>query len=97
MNASQYVSDNRHRLVKLIQDLVQRPSENTPPHGAEAACQQYIASILREAGCEPDIYLLNEVDGLSGHYAHHPLSKPAVVPVLAALRVVGRTPPHPCR
>ncbi len=50
MNASQYVTDNRHRLVKLIQDMVQRPSENTPPNGAEAGCQQYIASILREAG-----------------------------------------------
>lgn len=67
MSFDGYVAGNQHRLVKLIQDLVQRPSENIPPNGAEASCQQYVASILQDAGCEPDVYTLNEVEGLSKH------------------------------
>ena len=68
----EYVSNNRNRLFALIQELVRRPSENTPPTGNEGECQRFIASRLSAAGYDPDIYLLGEVAGL----AEHPLFMP---------------------
>src|ERR1700722_14348884 len=62
-----YVEQNQSRLFALIGDLVRRASENTPPLGNEGACQQYIASALRAAGWEPDVYELDSVAGLRDH------------------------------
>ena len=50
----EYVSNNRDRLFALIQELVRRPSENTPPAGNEGECQRFIASRLSAAGYDPD-------------------------------------------
>lgn len=55
------------RLFKIISDLVQIPSENTPPAGAEAACQAYVADFLRRLDIEPDVYRLASVEGLAEH------------------------------
>lgn len=62
-----YVDRNQARLFAHIRELVRRPSENTPPAGAEGACQRYIESALTSAGCEPDLYELSEVTGLREH------------------------------
>jgi acetylornithine deacetylase len=62
-----YVERRRPRLVELIQELVRRPSENKPPVGAEGACQAYVAEVLRGAGLEPDVYELDQVEGLAEH------------------------------
>jgi acetylornithine deacetylase len=62
-----FVDANQSRLIELIGDLVRRPSENTPPVGNERQCQDYIASVLTNAGFEPDVYELDEVSGLSEH------------------------------
>lgn len=67
-----YVSSHRERVFALIQELVRRPSENTPPTGAEAECQRFIASTLSAAGYEPELYELSDVKGL----ADHPLFAP---------------------
>ena len=62
-----YVERNQGRLFALIGDLVRRASENTPPVGSEGACQQYIASALRAAAWDPDVYELASVAGLQEH------------------------------
>jgi acetylornithine deacetylase len=67
-----YVQGKRSRLIALTQDLIRLPSENKPPIGAERACQDHIAGVLRASGWAPDLYELTEVDGLS----HHPLFRP---------------------
>jgi acetylornithine deacetylase len=75
-----YVDQQQDRLVRIIQDLVQIPSENRPPVGVEEACQQYVAKFLHQQGWEPDLYLLDEVTNLKEHplfwpgrdYSHRP-------------------------
>ncbi len=81
---SSYVDRRTPRLIEIISDLVRIPSENTPPVGAELACQQYIAASLRNLGLEPDLYLLAEVRGLLEHPLYFPGRDYANRPNLAA-------------
>jgi acetylornithine deacetylase len=69
---SAYVDRKRERLIDLTHDLVRIPSENTAPTGAERACQEYIAGVLRASGWDPELYELPSVKGL----AEHPLFWP---------------------
>ena len=62
-----YVDLNQDRLIGLVQDLVRIPSENTPPSGAERACQEYAANILRRGGFTTDVYSLDDVKALREH------------------------------
>jgi acetylornithine deacetylase len=62
-----FVERHAYRLVDILRSLVQVPSENTPPLGAEEACQKQIADFLREHGWNPRLYTLDEVPGLSEH------------------------------
>jgi acetylornithine deacetylase len=62
-----YVEQHQDRLFTLIGDLVRRPSQNTPPDGAEGACQKYVESVLRGCGWQPDVYDLTQVQGLREH------------------------------
>jgi acetylornithine deacetylase len=55
------------RLIALVQDLVRIPSENTPPRGAEAACQQYVADFCRARGWAPELYEPDRVPGIREH------------------------------
>lgn len=64
-----YVEDHADRLTSILQDLVRIPSENTPPVGAEGACQEYVSGFLREMGWAPDVYHLDDVPGLREHPA----------------------------
>lgn len=66
-NIPGYIDHNRERLFELVANLVRCPSENKPPAGAEGACQQYVASVLRGAGWQPDVYDLASVDSLPSH------------------------------
>ena len=59
-----YADSHRDDLVRLIGDLVRCPSENTPPVGREAACQQYARGVLERAGYSPELYELGSVPGL---------------------------------
>jgi acetylornithine deacetylase len=63
----QYVEQHSERLVAIARDLVRLPSENTPPEGAEAACQQYVAKFLTSLGWEVDVYEPTAVAGLEDH------------------------------
>ncbi|HEY3440755.1 MAG TPA: M20/M25/M40 family metallo-hydrolase [Paludibaculum sp.] len=63
----EYVQERRQQLIALVQELVRIPSENMPPTGAEAACQQYAASVLKAAGWECNLYDLLAVPGLLRH------------------------------
>ena len=62
-----YVEEHRDRLVEIIRDLVRIPSENTPPTGSEAACQQYVVEFLRKQDLAPTLYEFSEVPGLKEH------------------------------
>ena len=57
------------RLVQTIKELVQIPSENTPPIGAELGCQQYVHERLSSLGLNADIYDISSVPGLTDHPA----------------------------
>ncbi len=82
----EYVSKNRDRLFSVIQELVRRPSENTPPAGNEGECQRFIASRLSAAGYDPDMYLLGDVAGLAEHPLFMPGRDYGARPNLAATR-----------
>src|SRR5262245_17514331 len=77
---SEYVETHQHQLIEIIQDLVRRPSENSPPKGQEEFCQQYVAEFLARQNWTPTLYYLNKVKGLHQHplfwkgreYAHRP-------------------------
>lgn len=62
-----YVDDHRGRLVQIVRDLVRIPSENTPPIGAEAACQSYVADFLRGNGWKPLTYEVDQAPGIHSH------------------------------
>src|SRR5947209_3623951 len=62
-----YVDQHRDRLIEIIRDLVRIPSQNTPPVGAEAACQLYVAHFLRNQGWEPLSYALHQVPRIRHH------------------------------
>jgi acetylornithine deacetylase len=62
-----YVDEHRDELVATLQTLVRTPSENTPPTGAEAACQRFCESYLRSSGFLTDLYELGDVAGLAEH------------------------------
>lgn len=57
------------RLVQTIKELVQIPSENTPPVGTELGCQQYVHERLRSLGLKAELYDLRSVPGLTEHPA----------------------------
>ena len=61
------VWSKRDRLVEITRQLIRTPSENTPPHGAELACQNWLAGELQNLGLRTDLYCLNEVTGLAEH------------------------------
>ncbi len=62
-----YVDAGRERLTGFVRELVRRPSENTPPRGAELACQEYLAGVLRGLGWETTLYRPDEVPGAAEH------------------------------
>ncbi|HEX4771266.1 MAG TPA: M20/M25/M40 family metallo-hydrolase [Bryobacteraceae bacterium] len=62
-----YVERGEKRLVEIIQDLVRIPSENTPPIGAEARCQRYVAEFLSKLSLEPDVYSPDDVPAIREH------------------------------
>jgi len=63
----QYVDSRRDDLIDIIQTLVRTPSENTPPTGAEAACQRFCEAFLKSCGFTTDLYALGDVPGLVDH------------------------------
>ncbi len=66
------VDSRKERLIEITRELIRRPSENTPPHGAERECQHWIAEQLRACRLEPDMYSLEEVPGLREHPLFYP-------------------------
>jgi acetylornithine deacetylase len=66
---SKIASALRERLVRTIRELVQIPSENTPPTGAELGCQQYVHERLSALGMKSEMYDIRGVPGLRAHSA----------------------------
>ena len=65
--ARTYVENHADRLIQILRDLVSIPSENRAPYGAEGACQEYVASFLRDHGCTPAVYTPLEAPGIESH------------------------------
>ncbi len=57
----------RDRLVKNIAELVEIPSENTPPVGAELECQRYLQNRLKQLDLRPELYEPSHVPGFTQH------------------------------
>jgi acetylornithine deacetylase len=64
---SELAGSYRDRLIHNISELVQIPSENTPPVGAEGACQRYLHGRLKKMGLEAELYEPTQSDGLENH------------------------------
>src|SRR6266498_4001761 len=82
---SKIASAMRERLVKTITELVQIPSENTPPTGAELGCQQYVHERLSALGMKSEMYDIRDVPGLGEHPAFRHKRDYANRPNVAAL------------
>ena len=67
-----HVGQRRERLIEITRELIRVDSQNTPPLGAERACQTWLARQLYACGLRPDLYDLNEVAGLREHPLYHP-------------------------
>lgn len=67
LRARSYVKQHRERLYEIISDLVRIPSENKPPLGDEAACQQYIEKLLSGLGMEAVSYRPDSVASVREH------------------------------
>ena len=85
---AEIVERRQHRLLDLTRELIRIPSENTPPKGAELACQNWLAEQLRNCGLLPELYFLHEVPGLHEHPLFQPGRDYTDRPNLAA-RVTG--------
>ncbi|MEP7270005.1 MAG: M20/M25/M40 family metallo-hydrolase [Acidobacteriota bacterium] len=57
----------RERLIQTITELVQIPSENTPPLGAEGECQRYVFDRLNLLDLRTESYRLLDVEGIGDH------------------------------
>ncbi|MCG3162627.1 MAG: N-formyl-4-amino-5-aminomethyl-2-methylpyrimidine deformylase [Acidobacteria bacterium] len=75
----------RERLVKTLTELVQIPSENTPPTGSELGCQQYVHERLSGLGLKSEMYDIRDVPGLTEHTAFRHERDYAGRPNVAAL------------
>lgn len=77
----------RPEIVRFLQELIRRPSENTPPSGHEGPCQAFIAETLRAMGLEVDVFRPDEVAGATEHPEWLPgrlyINRPNVVGVRA--------------
>ncbi|HCC58861.1 MAG TPA: hypothetical protein DEQ47_16695 [Solibacterales bacterium] len=67
-----YVEQRKGRLIEITRELIRMDSQNTPPLGAERACQSWMARQLEACGLHPDLYDLNDVVGLRDHPLYHP-------------------------
>ena len=70
--AHEMASRYRDEIIRVAQDLVRIPSQNTPPTGAENACQAYIADYLQCHGLAVDLYEPDQAPGLANHPAYWP-------------------------
>lgn len=83
---NEHVERRRDRLIEITRKLIQIPSENTPPSGAEKECQIWIAQSLSKTGLQPDLYHLAAVTGLDRHPLFVPGREYADRPNLGAVR-----------
>lgn len=62
-----YADLHADRLIEILRDLVRLPSVNNAPVGNEWACQQYVASFLRNIGWNAVQYLPTDAPGILEH------------------------------
>jgi len=65
-----WVDEHRGQILDLNRQLVSVPSEIDYPSGHEERVQLLVAEILRDLGCEMDVFLPDEVASLTEHDAY---------------------------
>lgn len=65
-----WVGEHRQDILDFCRSFVSIPSENRYPTGDEAKIQSFIAEELKKMGCEVDVFLPTEVQGLLEHPAY---------------------------
>ena len=68
-----WVAAHRGEELDFLSQLVQTPSEVTPPLGGEAACQALVERAYRAAGASVDTFSPLDVPGLKEHPAYNPI------------------------
>ncbi|MGI6527649.1 MAG: M20/M25/M40 family metallo-hydrolase [Caldicoprobacterales bacterium] len=66
MNAKQIdqlVEQNSSRLIDMLRDLIDIPTENAPPDGFEKEGQDYVAALFRDMGLTIDRFAPDEIEG----------------------------------
>ncbi|MCZ2154138.1 MAG: M20/M25/M40 family metallo-hydrolase [Bryobacterales bacterium] len=81
-----YADLHADRLVAILQDLVRLPSVNNAPDGNEWACQQYVATFLRDLGWDPVQYLPTDAPGILDHPLYWPGRKYEKRPNVAGVK-----------
>jgi len=69
---SEMANARPERVIQTISDLVQIPSENTPPIGTEFECQRYVYDRLSELDLKTEVYELTDVPGFTEHPVYRP-------------------------
>jgi len=61
------VVERSEEIIEWTKTLIGLASENRPPHGQEAAAQQFIADQCRQMGLEVDVFSPDEVPEITNH------------------------------
>lgn len=83
---ARYAETCQHELIETLKHLVRTPSENTPPTGAESACQEYCAEKLAEWGYAVDRFEPDSVEGIDKHPVYRRGRNYRNRPVIAGVR-----------
>lgn len=62
-----WLDGHRHDLLELVRRLISLRSENRPPRGDEARCQEFIAAYLAELGLASEVFYPDQVAGATEH------------------------------
>lgn len=64
------VDDHEQEIVAFTRDLLRIPTVNDPPNGDEKKAQEFLARRLVDIGLEPDLFCLDQLEGLEQHPAY---------------------------
>lgn len=88
----EWVKEHQNNLLAFLSQLIQTPSEVSPPVGNEMACQQLVAETYRTSGAQVDTFQPEEVPGLTEHPGYNGIWNGSPRSLLNRPVVVGKFP-----